>query len=1501
MTKILGLDLGTNSIGWALVDDEAKQIVKAGSRIIPMDEGTLGDYEKGNLKSAAAERTSFRSIRKIKERVKLRRERLLRVLNVLDFLPKSFQEHIDFEVHPGKFKEGTEPLIAYCKNAEGKSEFIYQEAFEEMLRDFEQHQPDLVEGGKKVPYDWTLFYLRQKALKQPISKEELAWIILNFNTKRGYYQLRGKDEITEAEDKKEEYAVLTVQQVELISSNAKGKGKYAVTYTNGSVKELDGFEAPCKVGDEMELIITTQLDKDGNIKKDKDGKEKITSRMPKEDDWTLVKKRTEFNLKESGLTVGAYIYQYLLAKPDVKVRGKLIHTIDRVYYKEELRQILEKQREFISELRDSALYEQCVKELYRQNENHRNSLSNKDVIDFLLDDILFYQRPLKTKKGTIADCQYEKYYYRNKETNELLCVPVKCIPKSNPLFQEFRLRQFISNVKIKAKMLEENGKWQSDVDVTGRFLKSADDYCKLFDWLNDKKTITQKQFLAYKGFGLGKKAAEYEWNYGEDAELPCNCTRYEINARLKKVGVQSSALLQKDFEHLWHILYSVDDPIEIKKSLTSFIEGIKSYCTVDEETFISVFSKYVPFEEGYGSYSEKAIRKLLPLMRMGKDWNADGIDMKTKERINKLIDGEVDETISDDVREKFSSFSSIEQFQGLPLFLACYAVYGRHSEAGDTSKWTTPEDIDDFLLHKFKQHSLRNPIVEMIIAETLRVVRDIWRVYGKIDEIHVELGRSLKQNAEKRRKDAENNQKNNRTNLRIRALLQEFAADSTVENVRPYSPIQQEKLKIYESAVLEAYGDNLPEEIKSIVKGLSDTRVKVSHSDVVKYKLWLEQKYKSPYTGIMIPISKLFTDAYQIEHVIPQKRYFDDSLNNKVICEAEVNKEKGAMLAYEFISKMGGKTIQGAFGKTFKLLDKKQYEDFVLEHYSTNRTKKRNLLAEDIPAEFTRRQMNDTRYISRTIISLLSKIVRDEEEQSVNSKHIIVTTGGVTDRLKREWGMGDVWNMIIYPRFERLNEKIRTTAFGTWKDKDGKRYFQTEIPLECSADGVTKKRIDHRHHALDAIIIACTTRNHVNYLNNESSVVNQEDIRQDLKHRLCTKTKTIGSNGYIWAFNKPWDTFTQDVFKELDGIIVSFKQNLRVITKSTNFYERYVNGKKVMTKQTKGDGWAIRKSLHKAGMAGKVSLQGIKEVKFEHALEDWRMIVDKSLRREIKKLIAQYEKFDYDVILSHFKAHKFIVNGKDYKKVSIYYYKEKGKDAMVASRTAINTEFNKKKIETVTDSGIRKILLNHLERSQNDSQIAFSPQGIEEMNRNIKELNGGKEHKPIYKARTSGTLGLKFSVGDKNCKNKQFVVTDDGTNLFCAIYVDEKGERSYQTIPFRVAIERLKNREEIADLYTVDERKLLFCLSPNDLVYLPLDVDSEENIKSQDVYRMMKTNDGRCFFVPNTFALPILSKKELNRDNRIEVIEYKKNKISIKSICIKIIVDRLGRVVKVYK
>lgn len=1508
MKNILGLDLGTNSIGWAVINSEEdgpivkKRIELAGSRIIPMDAAVLGNFDSGVTKSQTAERTSFRSIRRLRERQLLRRERLHKVLQILGFLPEHYVNDIDFENHPGKIKRNTEPKLPWRKNSMGQFEFIFQDSFEAMLTDFATHQPVFVSEGKKVPYDWTLYYLRKKALTEGISKEELAWIILNFNQKRGYYQLRGEEE-EEQSNKLVEFYALRVVKMEA-TDDKKGKDTwYNVHLENGWIYRRTSNIPLDWEGKVKEFIVTTDLNEDGTPKLDKYGEVKRSFRAPKEDDWTLIKKKTESDIANSHKTVGCYIYDALLQNPHQKIKGRLVRTVERKFYKEELRLILEKQLSFHPELQDRDLYRACIDALYVSNEAHKNNISGRDFVYLFIDDIIFYQRPLKTKKSLIDNCPYEENQYMDRETGEVKQAPIKCIAKSHPLFQEFRLWQFISNIRIyQRERVLDDGKLETDVDVTPDFLKTEDDYTTLFEWLNDRKEVDQKAFLKNPQFGLKKTFTEYRWNYVEDKSYPCNETRNAILNGLQKAGVSADFLSREVEEALWHILYSVEDKIEIESALRKFA----SKHNLDDR-FADVFKKLPPFKKEYGAYSTKAIKKLLPLMRMGKYWELSNIDDKTKERIDKIITGEWDENIHDRVREKAIKLSDITDFKGLPLWLSCYVVYNRHSEARAIAKWESPEDIDSYL-RLFRQHSLRNPIVEQVITETLRTVRDIWKRVGQIDEIHVELGREIKNPADKRAKMTAQMVENENTNLRIKALLAEFInSEYEIENVRPYSSNQQEKLKIYEDTVLNGVKE-IPEDINTILKKFreSDLKKRPTKLDFLHYKLWLEQKYCSPYTGRIIPLGKLFTSAYEIEHIIPQAHYFDDSFSNKVICEAEVNGLKDKKLGYEFIKHNPGKMMEIGFGKPpVRIFSVEEYERFVKENYSGIKNKMNKLLMDDIPETFIERQLNDSRYISKVVKSLLSNIVREKDsngeyEPEAISKNVIVCTGSVTDRLKRDWGVNDVWNSIIYPRFERLNELTGSQQFGCWENKEGKRVFQTAVPLEMQK-GFSKKRIDHRHHAMDAIVIACATRNHINYLSNESASKKAKISRTDLQRLLCTKCRTDDNGSYKWIVKKPWPAFTQDIRKALENITVSFKQNLRVINKTTNYYVHFdESGKKVLEKQINGDSWAIRKPMHKDTVFGKVNLQKVKEVRLSLALDTPKMIVDKKLKEKVLQLYSY--KYDKKRIDKYFKENASLWKDLNLSKVAVYYFTNDSTEPLVAVRKPLDTSFNAKKIkESVTDTGIQKILLNHLSNNQDDPNLAFSPDGIDEMNRNLTTLNDGKYHQPIYKVRVCEPQGNKFSVGTSGNKTSKYVEAAKGTNLFFAVYQTEDGKRNYETIPLNVVIEREKLGWTPVPENNNNGDKLLFWLSPNDLVYVPTADELNngmrlDNMDKGRIYKMISCSGPQCFFIPQNVSNPIIPVIELGVNNKAE---KSWNNEMIKVVCVPIRVDRLGCITQI--
>lgn len=1434
--NILGLDLGTNSIGWALInqdfDKKEGEILGMGSRIIPMSQDILGEFGKGNSVSQTASRTGYRGVRRLRERFLLRRERLHRVLNLLQSLPSHYASQIDFEKRFGKFKEETEPKLVYDGN-----EFIFKNSFEEMLSDFKKHQPQLLENNKKVPYDWTIYYLRNKALTQKIEKEELAWVLLNFNQKRGYYQLRGEDF---EEEKDKTFVRLKVEKVIDSGDNIKGKILYDVYFENGWKYDKQIVKTEDWIERVKEFIVTESFLKNGDIKR-------TFKAVDSKKDWIAIKTKTEQEIDNSQKTVGTYIYNALLQNPKQKINGKLVRTIERKFYKKELKKILETQKSFHSELQNDDLYNDCVQELYRNNEAHQLTLSKKDFVYLFMDDIIFYQRPLRSQKSSISNCTLEFRKYKDENGIEHTQF-LKAIPKSNPYYQEFRVWQWMYNLNIYLR--------DDDSNVTTEFLNTTKDFENLFEFLNNRKEVDQKALL--KHFKLNEKT--HRWNYVEDKKYPCNETKVMISSRLDKVENISDDFLTREIEQkIWHIIYSVNDKVEYEKALKSFA----GKNNLDENSFVEAFKKFPPFKSEYGSFSEKAIKKLLPLMRLGKYWNEDEILRYSdyyfkniesllsvlKQRNENISDDDrqnYNKTINNKLREELENFQNaeIESFQGLRLHIAQYILYGKHSE-GDNKKFNSADDLEEFL-KEFKQHSLRNPIVEQVITETLRVVKDIWLKYGSgakdfFNEIHIELGRDMKLPAKEREQLTKQISENENTNLRIKSLLAEMTNDSSVENVRPYSPMQQEILKIYEDGILKS-----DIEIDDDILKISKT-AQPSPSDLKRYKLWLEQKYKSPYTGQIIPLNKLFTPEYEIEHIIPQSRYFDDSFSNKIICESAVNKLKDNYIGLGFIKQFGGTIIELGFGKSVKVFEAEEYEDFVKKHYANNRGKRNKLLLEEIPEKMIERQLNDTRHISKYISGILSNIVRVEDgsDEGVNSKNIVPVSGKITTQLKQDWGLNDVWNDLILPRFERMNQLTNSTNFTAWNGNHQK--FLPTVPIEFSK-GFSKKRIDHRHHAMDALVIACATKDHVSLLNNQSA--KSDSKRYNLRKKLIKFEKVVYNHPQTGdrierevpkQFLKPWDTFTADAKNNLDRIIVSFKQNLRVINKATNYYEKYVEKDGVKTKEKveqTGINWAIRKPMHKETVSGKVDLPRINV--------------------------------------------------------------PKGK-ILTATRKSLDTSFDLKSINSITDTGIQKILKNYLEFKGN-SELAFSPEGIEDLNNNIEKYNDGKAHQPINKVRVF-ELGSKFQVGQTGNKKDKYVEAAKGTNLFFAVYEDKNGKRSYETIPLNIVVERqkqgLNSVPEVNELGSI----LKFHLSPNDLVYVPSnenepDRNDYNNLNKQQInnlYKMVSSSTYQCFFIRNDVSTSIVNKIEFSSLNKMEKsIEG----VMIKESCVKLKIDRLGNISK---
>jgi CRISPR-associated endonuclease Csn1 len=195
------------------------------------------------------------------------------------------------------------------------------------------------------------------------------------------------------------------------------------------------------------------------------------------------------------------------------------------------------------------------------------------------------------------------------------------------------------------------------------------------------------------------------------------------------------------------------------------------------------------------------------------------------------------------------------------------------------------------------------------------------------------------------------------------------------------------------------------------------------------------------------------------------------------------------------------------------------------------------------------------------------------------------------------------------------------------------------------------------------------------------------------------------------------------------------------------------------------------------------------------------------------------------------------------------------------------------------------------------------------LNRNIKALNNGKNHQPIYKVRVYEE-GSKFCVGKIGAKETKFVEAARGTNLFFAMYHDaEKGKRVFETVPLHRVV---MHQKQTANL-SIDHRlpilpdptkgSFLFTVSPNDLVYMPteeeitnetlVDLDNLSKEQVARIYKIVSFTGNRLYGVPNNVAKSIQDKLEFTSLNKLE---FSLDKRHIKHFCWKLITNRLGKV-----
>lgn len=1367
--NILGLDLGTTSIGFAYIIEgnspEQSSIKKIGVRVNPLTTDEQTNFEKGKPVSVNADRTLKRGARRNLDRYQDRRKNLIDALS--------------------------------------KANIITDETV-------------LAENGKNTTH--STYFLRAKSASEKIEKEELARVFLAINKKRGYKSSRkakNEDEgqiidgMAVAKRLYEENLTPGQLAYQLLKEGKKYLPDFYRSDLQGELDKVWNFQKPF-----YPEILTDEFYKElkgkgqrataavfwtkygfntaDNKAKSREEKklqaylwrsEAISKQLEKEEVAFVI---TEINnnlnnssgylgaisdrskeLYFNNQTVGQYLHEQLKENPHTRLKNQVFYRQD---YLDEFETIWETQAKFHPELTEKLKTE-------------------------IRDIIIFYQRKLKSQKGLVSFCEFESKEIEIEKNGQIVkrTVGLKVAPKSSPLFQEFKIWQVLNNVLVRKKGSKKRVVKEAISTLSEEekeiFVFDLEAKQKLFDELNIKGNLKSAKIIEL----LGYKSSDWEMNYSELEGNRTNKILYdaflkilesegydkdlltlrgkddidvselkapasEIKDMIRRIFevlninteiLEFNAELEgKDFEkqasyQLWHLLYSYqeDDSKTGNDTLFRLLEAKFGFKKEHSQILANV-----AFSKEYGNLSSKAMRKIYPYIKE------------------------------------------------LSYDKACLQAGYRHSAASLTKEEIANRPLKD-KLELLKKNSLRNPVVEKILNQLVNVINTIIETnskkdeegniteYFRFDEIRVELSRDLKKNAEERREMTSNINASKIENDKIRNTI-----------IRDFPHIKNP-----------------------------------SKNDIVRYRLYQEltfNAFKDLYTDEKIDYEKLYSKNYDIDHIIPQSKMFDDSFSNKVLVPRRSNLDKGNKTANDYMSNKSPEKYEKY----------KSVVEALFKEKKITKAKYQKLLKQEseIGDGFIDRDLRDSQYIAKKARNMLYEICRV----------VTPTTGSVTAKLREDWDLVNIMQELNFPKFKALGLTEMV------EKKDGS--FKERI-VDWS------KRNDHRHHAMDALTVAFTKPSHIQFLNFLNA-------RKNENHQLHNAIIGIEDKETTWkyddegnkkrVFNMPIPNFREQAKEHLENILVSHKAKNKVVTKNKN-KTKSKNGERTKVELTP------RGQLHKETVYGKYQF-------YVNKVEKVSSKFDKQTIEQVANPI--YRKLLLQRLSENDNDPKKAFAGKNVLSKSPIYLNEEKTEVLpeTVKLTWLEEDYSIRKditpenfkdvkiIEKILDEGVKRILQNRLKKFGNDPKKAFS-----DLEKNPIWLNEAKGIS-IKRVTISGVKNAEFlhykkdhfgnEILDKNGKPIPVDFVSTGNNHHVAIYRDQKGSLQERVVSLFDAVQLVNAGEPVIDKnYNLGLGwQFLFTMKQNEYFVFPnektgfnpneidlLDVENKKEI-SPNLFRVQK-------------------------------------------------------------
>ena len=1414
--NILGLDLGTTSIGFAHIIEgnspEQSSIKKIGVRVNPLTADEQTNFEKGKPVSVNADRTLKRGARKNLDRYQDRRK------NLIDALLKA--------------------------------NIITDETV-------------LAENGKNTTH--STYFLRAKSASEKIEKEELARVFLAINKKRGYKSSRKAkneddgqiiDGMAVAKRLYEENLTPGQLAYQLLKEGKKylpdfyrsdlqeefdkvwnfQKPFYPEILTDEFYKELKG-----KGQRATAAVFWTKYGFNTADNKAKSREEKklqaylwrseAVSKQLEKEEVAFVLTEINNNLNNSSgylgaisdrskelyfnnQTVGQYLYEQLKENPHTRLKNQVFYRQD---YLDEFEKIWETQAKFHPELTEKLKIE-------------------------IRDIIIFYQRKLKSQKSLVSFCEFESKEIEIEKNGQKVkrTIGLKVAPKSSPLFQELKIWQVLNNVLVRKKGSKKRVVKEAIATLSEEekeiFVFDLEAKQKLFDELNIKGNLKSSKIIEL----LGYKPADWEVNYSELEGNRTNKILYDAFLKiLESEGYDKDLLTLQGKDDI--------DVSELNAPASEIKDMIRRIFEV-----LNINTEILEFNaelEGKDFEKQASYQLWHLLYSYQEDDSKTGNDTLFRLLEEKFGFKKEHSQILANVAfsDEYGNLSSkamrkiYPHIKELSYDKACLQAGYRHSAASLTKEEIANRPLKD-KLELLKKNSLRNPVVEKILNQLVNVINtliesnskkdadDNVTEYFKFDEIRVELSRDLKKNAEERREMT--------TNINA-------------------SKIENDKIR------------------NTIIRDFPHIK-NPSKNDIVRYKLYQEltfNAFKDLYTDEKIDYEKLYSKYYDIDHIIPQSKMFDDSFSNKVLVPRQSNLDKGNKTANDYMS-----------NKSLEKYEKyKSVVEALFKEKKITKAKYQKLLKQEseIGDGFIDRDLRDSQYIAKKARNMLYEICRV----------VTPTTGSVTAKLREDWDLVNIMQELNFPKFKALGLTEMV------EKKDGS--FKERI-VDWS------KRNDHRHHAMDALTVAFTKPSHIHFLNFLNA-------RKNENHQLHDVIKRIEDRETTWkyddegnkkrVFNMPIPNFREQAKEHLENILVSHKAKNKVVTKNKN-KTKSKNGEKTKVELTpRGQlhdqtvyGWNRWSRVELSKKLTKAEIEKIINPKLQDFI---------NLHIRNKGSIAKaFSESELQCLTFNNKALKEV-------EVSIPCYTQKINLEKVFTDPQKTITAKEKNLRNILDLGVRTILENRLKQYNNDFKKAFS-----DLEKNPIWLNEEKGIS-IKKVTISGVKNAEFlhykkdhlgnEILDKNGKPIPVDFVSTGNNHHVAIYRDEKGNLQERVVSLFNAVQLVNAGEAVIDknynqglgwqfLFTMKQNEYFVFpnektgFNPNEIDLL--DPENKKNI-SPNLFRVQKIASKNYFF-RHHLETKVEEKKELSG------IAYKPQ-LGLNAIqnIIKVRINHLGDIVKI--